>query len=602
MTLDEIQELFLRLVPTDYSTAVLGGDARSLFRGFWRGFGALSDVRRRRTQGSYLLPQGTQTDIPATFGRRAAFDVTIERTGSMELGLYTAPGKMILEGPVGRLYVNVDPIAFKFRDQVKTRTIRFECVVPGEVGNLDFLINNDLVSPTNSIDPEHLVPFDQSRGRSNRDATILQYAGSSSAKDTGIPSTFEASDDGLYVEVLFSSVASNIGRMLRVRQYIWPGIEEPPGSNTRPSYAVLDDAGIRGNMVGAKLDDGGVFTDNTDAANAGTPPFPLLPAAPAVADAFYFGAVAPISSLTLTIDTAGAGDFTITWEYWDGASWVAAAAVIDDTDGFTKDGERVVTFSDYALSVATTVDGVAAFWVRARVSAFVSLTTQPVASYIFPTVYQPLTSDAGDLEWAVRDWKDLGYTVTAIVQAELGREDDLFFLGDQRGQYRTLAESEEAFRDRIRRPPDVVSPNALTRTVNKILAPLFLKGVVMDPGDIFEGFFLDHDFFDYYNPGDLFPTSPWHLLSSLNETYGFFWVRVPWIAAGDFGIFYDAGPTLYLADLGLYLGPAYDSGFYDGFSMTGQTIYRAIYEEVRRRKAGGVDFAIIPDASLNVPP
>ena len=73
------------------------------------------------------------------------------------------------------------------------------------------------------------------------------------------------------------------------------------------------------------------------------------------------------------------------------------------------------------------------------------------------------------------------------------------------------------------------------------------------------------------------------------------------IAVGDFGIFYDEGPLLYLPNLGLYLGPVYDDGFYDGKSYPGEMIYRSLYEELRRRKGGGVGFTFIPDDSLNAP-
>ena len=78
---------------------------------------------------------------------------------------------------------------------------------------------------------------------------------------------------------------------------------------------------------------------------------------------------------------------------------------------------------------------------------------------------------------------------------------------------------------------------------------------------------------------------------------------VPWIGEGDFGIFYDVGPSIYLPDKGLYLGPCFDDGFSDGFSpVASLSVYPAIYTEMNRRKLGGVRFAMIPDIGLNVPP
>jgi hypothetical protein len=602
VNLTQIEALFRRLVDEQYADGQLGGDARPVFRGGFRALEALSDLRTRRTQGSYLRDHGTATGEPATFGRRAAFTVTLEREGNRDLALFIAAGKMTMEGPSGRLYVNVEDIVFRKRDPDTERSVRFECVVPGEAGNLGFLINDDLVSPSGTVPAEYVALANQSRGRANKDAISEPYGGASAIKDSGIPATFESSDEGLYVEVLNSSAADNLGRMLRIREHVWPGIEEPAGSNIRPTIAVLDDKAVREDLLGAKLDDGGVFTTFTDEVNdpaAGTAT--LLPAVPVVGDAFYFGSPRPVSELFITLDTAAAGDFSITWEYWNGFSWLTQADQVDETQGLTVAGTRRVTWPDVTGPVPSTVDGVNAYWYRARVSAFVSLTAQPVASYAYPLTWQPLSADLGDLEWAVRDWKDLGFAITACRQIETGREDDLYFHGDQRGMYRVEGETEDAFRSRLSRKPDVVSPKALQRVTNRILAPLGLKGVVFDIGDTFDGFYFDVDAFDYYQPGDAYPLSPWKLLLSLNEKYGFFYVRVPWIAAGDFGIFYDAGPNLYLPDLGLYIGSAFDEGFFDGVSTSGQTIYRSLYEEIRRRKGGGIGFALIPDSELNTP-
>lgn len=602
MNVAQLEELFRRLVDEMYAEGELGGPVAPLWNAGFRALAAVSEARERSVQASYLMAHGTQTGEPATFARRTALSVGLIRTGSQDLALYAAPGKMTLVGPSGRLYVNVDPISFRRRDPTTTRTVRFECVVPGEPGNLDFLINNDLVEPAGTVPIEYLALADQSRGRASRGGSSTTYAGASSIKDSGIPATFEAADEGLYVEVLDSTSTANLGRLLRIMTHAWPGIEEPPNSNTRPSYAVLDDRSVREALRAAKLDDGGVFTTVTEQLNnpdAGTSV--LLPAVPVVGDAFYFGAVAPISELFITISTAGEGNYSLVWQVWDGVAWGVPVGQVDETQDLTVAGVRRVTFPAAETQVATTVDGVLAYWVQASVATFTSLTVQPVASYAYPLTYQPLAPDAGGVEWAVRDWKDLGFKIASAIQVSAGRNDDLFFHGDQRGMYRVQGESEEAFRARLSRRPDVVSPAALQRVVNRLLAPLKFKGVVFDTGDDFKGFFLDVDAFDYYEPGDAHPENPWKLLLSLNETYGFFFVRLPWIAAGDFGIFYDKGPLLYLPNLGLYLGPAYDEGFYDGKAYPGELVYRSLYEELRRRKGGGTSFAMIPDLSLNTP-
>lgn len=602
MNVAELEVLFRRLVDEMYADGELGGEVAPMWRGGFRALQALGDVRTRRTQASYLHAHGTQTAEPARFASRTALSVVLRRGGSRELALLVAPGKMTLVGPSGRLYVNVEPIEYRWRDPTTDRTVRFECVIPGEAGNLDFLINDDVIEPAGTIPVEYITLADQSRGRASRGASSTTYAGASAIKDSGIPSTFEAADEGLYVEVLDSTNPANIGRLLRIAAHYWPGAEEPIGSNVRPSYAALDDRAVREVFFAVKLDDGGVFTTVTSQINdpdSGTAV--LLPAVPVIGDAIYFGAVVPIASLQIVIDTAGEGDYSLTWQVWNGVAWVTPPDLVDGTQNLTVPGSRTVTVPQAEIQIATAVDGVTAYWVRASVSAFVSLTVQPVASYAYPLTYQPLAPDAGGVEWAVRDWKDLSIAILTVAQAELGRNDDLFFHGEQRGLYRVLGESEEAFRTRLSRSLDVVTPAALQRVVNRTLAPLALKGVVFDTGDDFKGLFFDYDAFDYYEPGDIHPLNKWKLLLSLNETYGFFFVRLPWIAVGDFGIFYDQGPLLYLPNLGLYLGPAYDDGFYDGKSYLGEMIYRSLYEELRRRKGGGIGFTFIPDDSLNAP-
>ena len=68
-------------------------------------------------------------------------------------------------------------------------------------------------------------------------------------------------------------------------------------------------------------------------------------------------------------------------------------------------------------------------------------------------------------------------------------------------------------------------------------------------------------------------------------------------------MFFDEGPTIFLPDKGLYLGPYFDDGFFDGFSPVASfNIYPTIYQEMTRRKLGGVQFAMIPEIGLNVPP
>lgn len=603
MNVADIETLIRRVIPAHEAAALLDGQSRPFYLAVARLFEVLSIRRRERTQATYLLPNATQTDPPATLGRRARLTVTMRAAGNLDRALKITPGACVLEGPSGRLYVNTDTIEWARRDTVTTKTARFECVVGGVVGSLDFLTDPTSSQP-NRVSTDYVVLADQSRGRSNTNARIETYQGASAVRDDGRPATFESQDRGLYVEILDAPFSpGNNGRIMRIADYAWPGVEDPPGTNARPGYAVCDDA-VRDYWLAARQDDGGVFTDYTPQLNDYTVnDVPLLPAAPVVGDAFYFAVpqlgivVGQAVSLYLDISTPAVGDFKITWEVWNGGAWVAPADVRDDTNGFRASGNVTIGLGQSA----TTVDGVTGFWIRARVSAFTSLTTQPLAAYGFPRIYQPLIFDPGPVQWAVRDWKDLGIVLDEIQIERNGRNDDLFMQGDQRGLYLQRGESEDQFRKRIAQMPDSVSPNALTRAINRILAPLRLRGRVIDVGDEVLGFFDDVDFYDYYGPGDLFPENLWKLLLSLNEAYGWFYALLPLIAEGDYGIFFDEGPTLYLPDNGLYIGPCYDDGFLDGYSVPGSIAYQSIYEELRRRKLGGVGFVMLLDPSLNAP-
>lgn len=137
-------------------------------------------------------------------------------------------------------------------------------------------------------------------------------------------------------------------------------------------------------LTTVKADNGGAFTTETTASqNTTTNDMTLLPAVPEVNDAYYFNIGSSsglyISGLVINISTAGVGTWTITWEYYNGSTWAALSNVSDGTNGFTTSGVQTVTWTAVTPS-ATTVDSVSGRWVRARVSAYTSVTTQPLGA------------------------------------------------------------------------------------------------------------------------------------------------------------------------------------------------------------------------------
>ena len=152
-------------------------------------------------------------------------------------------------------------------------------------------------------------------------------------------------------------------------------------------------------MKGAITDDGGAQTDETTAANNATAnDITLLPTTPAVNDAYYFGSDEPFLDLRINVGQNGAGVWTIVWEYYNGASWASIPDVADGTSGFRAGtGNKEVTFSPPTDWATTTVSGINAFWVRARVSAYTSITTQPLGTqaWIFKQIMNELTNASG---------------------------------------------------------------------------------------------------------------------------------------------------------------------------------------------------------------
>jgi hypothetical protein len=127
-------------------------------------------------------------------------------------------------------------------------------------------------------------------------------------------------------------------------------------------------------------DDGGTYVDETTPAAESTgDDVEVLPATPAVEDACYFGLAGDtFAQVDCNITTQGAGTWTIVWEYWDGAAWTALTGVTDNTTGFTATtGWKTVPFTLPVDWAQNTVDNVLAYWVRARVSAYTSVTTAP---------------------------------------------------------------------------------------------------------------------------------------------------------------------------------------------------------------------------------
>lgn len=127
-----------------------------------------------------------------------------------------------------------------------------------------------------------------------------------------------------------------------------------------------------------QADDGGVFTNETTDGTNATVNDVTIPIT-ALNDAFYIGYSKPFQAVKMKYSTAGVYNATVAWEYWNGSSWTSLTC-LDETQGFTKAaGTRYLIIPNKPADwVATAVNGTSAYYIRMRVSAFTSATTQPL--------------------------------------------------------------------------------------------------------------------------------------------------------------------------------------------------------------------------------
>ena len=130
---------------------------------------------------------------------------------------------------------------------------------------------------------------------------------------------------------------------------------------------------------GAVIDDGGSFTEETvDIRDAVELDVALLPAVPAVNDAFYVGCDNPCRILTFDIGQEGIGEWDIEWEYWNGTAFTGVTNQDDRTNDFRLAGRRTVSWDMPTDMASTTVTGssVNAYWTRGVVTQVTGSGTQ----------------------------------------------------------------------------------------------------------------------------------------------------------------------------------------------------------------------------------
>ncbi len=583
--------------------------------------GAIAPFRGWAASGSYVAAVGSRSASrqffvtppgfeAADFGGPARGVAVMQRTQWLELPLLVRAGAMTFVAPSGRRFANVDDVLwYPAPDPNPTRSIVIASDVIGEVGNLDAYaaLDGSLTDPTTGgPDLRALDLQGLSQQRAGTKATLTLATGEPASLTTsGVAPTWVPSDVGLHMLIANATNPANVGRLLRIVS--WSASETPGPDGYYTRTVQLDDGPQPALVSAALLDDGGVVTDYTGAAQAGEAnTVPLLPVAPVVGDAFYFGGDTEFAQVELEITTRRFGDLVLAWEWWDGALWQPAVDLVDGSQALTVEGVSRVEHAPQPGWVPLTISGRTAYWLRARVSAFTSQAQQPLAGRLVVLTPAPLAAEVspGQVGWIVMDYRDLGVQILEIPTAPTGgRDNDLQLRLDERGIRRRPGEGLDALRRRAGRFADVVTPEAIQWEVNRLLEPLGLAGEVIDLGSGFTGLFCDVPVefaptvvgaFDLYSPGDAFPADTTFLPLSELEARWHFFVRVPPSGLGEFGAAYDEGPpSLFVPELGTFIGSALDFCFCDGYPAVAAKAYVDVWQRVNEAKAGGIAFTII---------
>jgi hypothetical protein len=198
---------------------------------------------------------------------------------------------------------------------------------------------------------------------------------------------------------------------------------------------------------------------------------------------------------------------------------------------------------------------------------------------------------------------DTALQVRQLVPTLGGKDACLDGLGDDVRIPRNNLEFDDVYRLRIYETPDTVSPEAITRGVNKFLTPLGASVCLREVGTMnLLGFFYDAgDSSDQLHPEYMYAydmdfslreSERYKVYLNIAEFRAFFLVGVPAIIAEDFGLTYDGASTDAFTMQNAYDQTAVNAlnSAYDGQTYLQASLYKSIWDMVDAKRAAGVDF------------
>jgi hypothetical protein len=181
-----------------------------------------------------------------------------------------------------------------------------------------------------------------------------------------------------HVEVYDDQPASGVKRLTPTIVSVDAAAVVTPDHNQNTNAPLLAEGGCQMLIDGAVADDGGAETDETaEARDATANDMTLLPAAPAVGDAYMLGSTHKAHRFWINIGTAGSGNWTLVMKYWDGGAWVACVDEKDTTAQFQALGMKYWQHTPQGDWATKVIQGMDLYWVRIEVTNFVNLVTQP---------------------------------------------------------------------------------------------------------------------------------------------------------------------------------------------------------------------------------
>jgi hypothetical protein len=218
-------------------------------------------------------------------------------------------------------------------------------------------------------------------------------------------------------------------------------------------------------------------------------------------------------------------------------------------------------------------------------------TVAGVAMTVTAVTRDPLLTDDSSTAWRLLSFgEDLGLTATNAASPSGGSSATLDEIGAERRVFRSPGEGDETYRWRVAEVADTVCPNAVRRRANELLAPFNATVVYRQVGSpLLPGFFCDvpDDSGQHYCCDDDEDDACWKVSFDDADSRAFFFLQVPLIVIGTYGIACDADEVM-------FDGPcATDEGSSDGETLLDEDTYQTIQNEIERIVAGGVGFDLV---------